>query len=100
MGRLKKDHSGWKTSGKWKKYQYPKIDETPRRVKKSKDTRKWCKGKFGVKHDYELIQDSDWRKIPICKNCKKQDYRGVLYKCDKTGEFIKDHFCWFSSCSS
>lgn len=100
MGRLKKDHSGYAASGKWKKYQYPKIDETPRKGKKSKNTRKWCKGKFGVKHDYELVQKYKWQKIPICKNCKKQDYSGVLYKCDKTGEFIKDHFCWSSSCSS
>jgi len=98
MGRLKKDHSNYKTSGLWKKYQYPKIEETPRRGKKSKNTRKWCKGKVGVKHDYELVQKHDWMKIPVCKKCKKQDYRGVLYKCKKTGGFREDHHCWFNDC--
>lgn len=94
MGRLKKDHSGWKSHGKWLKYQHPKIEEVPKQGKKSKNTRKWCKGKVGVKHDYELsIPRNDhmairgFRKLPICNNCGKQDYRGVLYKNKETGEY-------------
>ena len=29
MERLKKDHSGWSSSGKWLKYQQPQIEERP-----------------------------------------------------------------------
>jgi hypothetical protein len=52
MGRLKRDHSGWSTSGKWLKYQQPKINEQPVKGKSKKDTRRWCRGKVGVEHDF------------------------------------------------
>lgn len=51
MGRLKKDHSGWKTSGLYMKYQQPAIKEKPVKQKSKKDTNKWCKGKVGREHD-------------------------------------------------
>lgn len=98
MGRLKKDHSNWRTMGLWKKYQHPNVYETPKRVKRSKNTKRWCKGKVGREHDYKLKQTEDWQMMPICSKCKKQDYSGVLYKCNKTGEFEKSHFCWFNKC--
>ncbi len=79
MGRLKKDHSGYSTSGKWLKYQYPKIEETPMPGKHKKNTRKWCKGRTGILHDFELIEKNkflDWTwTIYKCKNCGKQKYR-------------------------
>lgn len=75
MGRLKKDHSNYKTSGLWKKYQYPKVEE--RYIhKSSKNTKKWCKGKIGKKHQYELVEEHDfldWSwKIYKCKVCGKK----------------------------
>lgn len=79
MGRLKKDHDGWKSAGLWLKYQYPKIEEEPRTTHKKKNTRKWCKGRKGVEHDYELVEKHkflDWSwKIYKCINCGKQKYR-------------------------
>lgn len=53
MARLKRDHSGWNSSGLYQKYQQPKIDEMVLKVKNKKDTKKWCRGKIGVKHDLQ-----------------------------------------------
>lgn len=50
MGRLKRDHNGYHTSGLWLKYQNPTTDEDLPRAKSKKDTKRWCKGKVGVKH--------------------------------------------------
>lgn len=53
--------------------------------KNKKNTKLWCKGKVGVKHDYELqVPHNDsfpFRMIPICLNCGKQDYINVYYWC-------------------
>lgn len=96
MGRIKKDHSNWKTMGLWKRFQYPKVEEESKKPKSKKNTKKWCKGKVGVKHDYKLeIPQNDpesirgFRKVPICTNCRRQDYNGVLYKNKKTGVYEK-----------
>lgn len=80
MGRLKRDHDGWSSSGKWLKYKYPKVDdEQPRIVHKKKNTRKWCKGREGVIHDLQLIERSSflqWSwKLYKCTNCGKKVYR-------------------------
>ena len=50
MGRLKKDHSGYHTHGRWLKYKLPSVVEPPKRSKAKKDTTKWCRGKIGVQH--------------------------------------------------
>lgn len=54
MGRLKKDHSGWHTSGLWLKYKEPTVEEQQPRHKSKKNTREWCRGKKGQPH--ELIR--------------------------------------------
>lgn len=84
MGRLKKDHSGWKTHGLWKKYQFPKIDERPKH-KSKKDTKKWCRGKVGVEHKWVREQQKRWDNelaeyfgsyITIsCDDCDKSMYK-------------------------
>lgn len=56
MGRLKRDHSGWSTSGKWLKYQTPQVNETPTGGKSKKDTNKWCRGKVGINHHWHRFQ--------------------------------------------
>ncbi len=50
MGKIKRDHSGWHSSGLWLKYQSPSVQEASKPPKKKKNTRKWCKGKQGVEH--------------------------------------------------
>lgn len=85
MGRLKKDHSGYHTSGLYLKYQSPKVDERPVRKASKKDTNKWCRGKTGVKHQYHRYQDKkydwerdfyvwDWVKSK-CIECDKVTYK-------------------------
>ena len=38
MGRLKRDHSGWRTSGLWLKYQNPMVEDKPLKGKSKKNT--------------------------------------------------------------
>lgn len=90
--RLKEDTTSWKAQGL--KIKLKLIPAAPKHHAK-KNTRKWCKGKVGVEHDYELqIPPNEsktiagFRMVPICKNCGRQDYRGVLYR-QKDGSYGK-----------
>ncbi len=90
--RIKKDHTGWRSSGLWKKYSLPSIDELTPRPKSKKNTAKWCKGRVGLKHDYKLDFprnkshfSRERYKLPICQKCGKHDHKGILYKNEKTG---------------
>lgn len=84
MGRLKRDHSGWRTSGLWLKYQTPTVNEVQKH-KTKKDTRRWCRGKTGVEHDWHRYQNKrydweidgwfdPWIRIE-CQSCKKKMYK-------------------------
>jgi hypothetical protein len=79
MGRIKRDHSGYRTHGIFVKYQQPSIVETQTKLKSKKNTTKWCRGKVGVEHD--LVQwahtfGGDNYKFTYfttkCRNCRKQ----------------------------
>lgn len=83
MARLKKDHSGWRSSGLHMKYQSPKINERPVKAKSKKDTTKWCRGKKGVEHDLYrtpvVYSYWDYEKVSRiietkCFVCKKKFY--------------------------
>ena len=84
MGRLKQDHSGWSTHGKWLKYQQPTISEKPLAGKSRKDTNKWCKGKVGVEHTWHRYQYKRWNDERLaftrayikikCIKCRKEKY--------------------------
>lgn len=83
MGRLKKDHSGWSTSGKWLKLQseLKKFDEP--KYKSKKDTNKWCRGKTGKTHNlvrykplvYRWYTDSYSYVRTKCLECGKEMYK-------------------------
>lgn len=81
MGRIKKDHSGWRTHGIFIKYQQPSIENNFKVKAKKKDTKKWCHGKPGVEHElYRHFEYFGWeskvRWIKCeCKNCGKRFYR-------------------------
>lgn len=48
-------------------------EELPRGPKKKKNTRKWCKGKVGVKHAWTRKKPYDWTdtEAEVCDNCGK-----------------------------
>lgn len=81
MGRLKRDHSGWHTSGLYLKYQSPKINERPVKAKSKKDTNKWCRGKVGREHAWHRYQGRKY-------NWLKEDYVDpyVHIKCIECGK--------------
>lgn len=83
MGRLKRDHSGWRTSGLWLKYQSPQVNERQPKFNK-RDTNKWCRGKIGREHVWHRYQQKRyswelddyidlWVHIK-CVECGKQKY--------------------------
>jgi hypothetical protein len=84
MGRLKKDHSGWRTHGLWKKYQLPSVVEPSKHVKRKKNTNRWCKGKEGVQHvleryfyhirGWDYVKRTNWIRTR-CANCYKQFHK-------------------------
>lgn len=78
--RLKEDSSNWKASNVLRKVtEIP--EEVPRRMKK-KDTNKWCKGKVGVKHKYELISESKFHRLTWseyrCTVCRKKHLKSMV----------------------
>jgi hypothetical protein len=75
MARLKKDHSGWRSHGLYKKYQKPTINEREYRPKSKKDTTTWCRGKKGIAH--ELYREFNYYGYieTKCDNCGKKFYR-------------------------
>jgi hypothetical protein len=103
MGRLKQDHSGYRTSGLYLKYQMPSVDEHPLKFKKKKDTKKWCRGKVGVGHDWHRFQHKryDWERdeyygtwIEIrCLECGKTTYKRIA----KTGHLPLHAFIYGES---
>lgn len=76
MGRLKKDHGGYRTSGLWTKYQQPTVHDTPLKPRAKKDTKKWCRGKVGVPHEFHQriwfcwLDEVHYR--TVCVNCRKE----------------------------
>lgn len=60
MGRIKRDHSGYRTSGLWTKFQHPKINDVEPGGKSKKNTNKWCRGKVGVEHKWHRYQRYHW----------------------------------------
>lgn len=76
MARLKRDHSGWRSSGLYLKYQQPKVDEIVHSKKTKKNTKKWCKGNVGVRHVYQRVERTEFMTFVWstnrCDNCGKK----------------------------
>lgn len=85
--RLKEDSSSYRAIGLKVKYAEPRQAGWRSR----KNTKRWCKGKVGVEHEWEHITPkndiSPWRKMDVCKNCGKQSYNNVSYYC-------REHQTW------
>lgn len=86
--RLKEDNSNYKASNvKRKLVQTPEAS----RHKSKKNTRRWCKGKVGTPHDFDItkIQRLVGRFMWIkwnCKNCGKMAQQIFWGDDDKHGE--------------
>lgn len=83
MARVSRDDDSWKASGV-KRRDERQDSSTPEvsRKGKKKNTRRWCKGVEGRKHDYEIgvgmkryqfdqSQPAKWV-IDRCRNCGKE----------------------------
>jgi hypothetical protein len=82
MGRLKKDHGGYRPSGLWLKYQQPVAVEEPARHRGKKNTRRWCKGKVGTEHALvRRFKHYGWSSrrsrfiYTVCTVCRKEFYK-------------------------
>ncbi len=77
--RIRKDKSNYRASGILRK-----LTPMPETVKprSKKDTKRWCKGKPGREHQYDIVKIDrftwarsfvwiDWK----CKNCGRRDYQ-------------------------
>lgn len=55
------------------------TEEVPRHRGKKKDTKRWCKGKVGREHDWDVTEPVKlrWTNMTVtkmcCKNCGKKD---------------------------
>ena len=84
MARIKRDHSGYRTAGIFKKYQQPSVTER-NLTKSKKDTVKWCGGKTGKEHQLIRYFERPWSSFDTpgtykyvkckCQVCKKQFFR-------------------------
>ncbi len=96
--RLKEDTSSWAASGVIKRdfrHDPSLVADKPHSSKK--DTKRWCKGKVGVEHEWEnIIPPNDslaFRKFDICKNCGRQSYANIKYYC-RTHDTWDKHVYW------
>jgi len=66
----------WKGSKNFRRSarNYVESDAITRASSKSKNTRKWCKGKVGRKHTLALFNKYTWRHGYKCLKCDKEFY--------------------------
>jgi len=64
----------WKGSKEFRRSarNYTESDEIKRASSKSKNTKKWCKGKVGRKHTLALYNKYVWTTSHKCVNCGKE----------------------------
>ena len=77
--RLKEDSDSWKSSGIIKRdFRNDHSDSFSRKKSSKKDTKRWCKGKVGVEHEYKLVESGKisrlYWKTHKCINCGKKDF--------------------------
>lgn len=72
--RLKEDKDSWNASNIIRKT--VEVPEEPKKKPARKNTRRWCKGKRGVEHQFELFDEyrvAGWGiKIESCTKCGKK----------------------------
>lgn len=85
--RLKEGKSNYRASNLISKLQI--VPESAYYHSK-KDTRRWCKGKSGVLHDYQLVRSVklsavphfgqlNWRLLTfLCSNCNRKEYQSLV----------------------
>lgn len=101
--RLKEDNSSYKAESiKRRNFRQSPVDNVVIKRKSKKNTKKWCKGKLGREHDWEITFPKNesilhkWRRLPVCKICKKQDWSKTEYRCKKCDKW---HRSLFNGCA-
>jgi hypothetical protein len=71
----RKDESNWAYGGVRRRDERHTHEgqEVPTHNKK-KNTKRWCKGKVGREHKFELVQQRFWT-LHKCSVCGKQEWR-------------------------
>lgn len=79
--RLKKDHNSYRASGIIKRdFKHDESQPIRENFHKKKNTRRWCKGKVGIEHDYKKA--IKWQignhkyYVSKCIHCGKERYLG------------------------
>lgn len=98
--RLKEDDSSYKAASiKRREYRQSPIIDDKVAKKSKKDTKKWCRGKIGVPHEFEMEIPRNSRgillgfRIDVCKNCGKHG-RNMEHYC-KTCALWLDWDAWW-----
>lgn len=85
--RLREDKSSYKVIGLAKRYE--ELDDEPI-IRRRKNTKKWCGGKVGKEHDWEVKIPKNCSmfigiRYPICRQCGKHDMLHTEYQCHTCG---------------
>lgn len=86
MAKLSHGADTWYSEGLLDKYKAQIASEQEPKHKSKKDTKKWCRGKVGVKHEWHRKQRTRWDwdtdeeyvspYVEVwCVNCHKQAYK-------------------------
>lgn len=74
--RLKEDTSSWHSSSIIKRDFRHNPEVASRKPRSKKDTKRWCRGKVGVKHVFQLIERAEFKVFAWntnkCVNCGKK----------------------------
>lgn len=89
--RLKENKDNWNASGLIRKLSIPPVEV---KAKARKNTRKWCKGREGVPHDYDLANLEAYTFYPVggcsvwleyrCQGCQRKEL--VIQRYESNGE--------------
>lgn len=88
--RLKEQTSNWNAGGIQRRdYRHTSVDGVTKH-KAKKNTKRWCRGKVGVEHEFENIIPQNMRtfaymKMDVCKNCKYHSSKNMKFHCKQCG---------------
>lgn len=78
--RLKEDKKSWRVSAILKRdFKHDSSEPSRIRYRSKKDTKRWCRGKVGIEHDYRIKEKKkflDWSwETHVCSKCKRKEIK-------------------------